>query len=295
MVVSSLFAWFANLIGLVATNDAATVPPYSVNGTWSPVGAWPLSPVHMILLKNGKVLTYGQGGPVSMNGDSADPNLFYYDVWDPSLGLDNPSSHHTLPTQTGTDIFCSGQVNIPGLEGEVLIMGGSQVFNGVKNSGTTHTQIFNATSETLYLTGNNMYHARWYPSVTVLDDGNIVVQVSSLPEHRSEVNLVPCSISQVCRLSNDHREEWTNFEIQLSLPSSITPKRKSGSVYPMRRIRFCTRMDGTILVRFFLAKANWSYFVQIQMKFGLLIRAVRVPRLSLGQCQENHFFDQLQQ
>jgi hypothetical protein len=168
---------FVLLVGLLVVLRTATAidDPY-INGTWSPVGAWPIVPIHMILLKTGKVLSYG----TNPAGDSGQG--FYYDVWEPSLGLFDPSSHSTLPTQTATNIFCSGQVNIPGVDGEVLIMGGSQYFNGVKNSGTYHTQIFQSATETLSMSGNSsMHQARWYPSVTVLASGNIVAQVRVFP------------------------------------------------------------------------------------------------------------------
>jgi galactose oxidase len=98
-------------------------------------------------------------------------------VWDPAVGLTNPASHHTLPTQTATNIFCSGQVNLPGTDGEVLILGGSQEVNGLRNYGTAHTQIFDSNAERLYLGENSMHQARWYPSVTVLGNGNVVAQV----------------------------------------------------------------------------------------------------------------------
>jgi hypothetical protein len=161
---------FILLLGFILS-AAVAGDPY-INGTWSPVYAWPLVPIHMILLKNGKILSYG----TNPNGNGGQG--FHYDVWDPSLGLSDPNSHYTMPSTTATNIFCSGQVTIPELKGEVLIMGGSQVFNGKINAGTTHTQIFDVESETLYLPGNNMHLPRWYPSVTVLANGNIVAQVS---------------------------------------------------------------------------------------------------------------------
>jgi hypothetical protein len=160
------------LLLVVLLRTATAVDDPYINGTWSPVGAWPIAPIHMILLKNGKVLSYGTG-PAGRAGQA-----FHYDVWDPSIGLDDSSSHYTMRSTTETNIFCSGQVNLPGLKGEVLIMGGSQVFAGRENAGTAHTQIFDIESETLYLPGNNMHLPRWYPSVTVLATGNIVVQVS---------------------------------------------------------------------------------------------------------------------
>jgi hypothetical protein len=154
---------------LVAFTETVAADPH-LNGTWSAVGAWPIAPIHMILLHNGKVLSYGTS-PTGRAG-----HAFHYDVWDPSKGLLDPTAHRVLPTQTATNIFCSGQVNLP--DGQVFIMGGSQVFNGLKNAGTHHTQIFNTTDEILYLSNSAMHQARWYPTVTVLANGDIVAQVS---------------------------------------------------------------------------------------------------------------------
>jgi hypothetical protein len=157
-------------LGLVLSSRTARANPH-VNGTWSAVEPWPIVPIHMILLKTGKVLSYGTN-PAGQGGQG-----FFYDVWDPSIGLANASSHFTLPTQTATNIFCSGQVNLA--DGEVLILGGSQVVNGVRNSGTAYTQLFNSDTERLYREDRNMFQARWYPSVTVLGNGNVVAQVRS--------------------------------------------------------------------------------------------------------------------
>ena len=79
-----------------------------INGTWSAVGAWPIVPFHMVLLKTGRILSYGT------NPQASTAKGFYYDVWDPTLGLSDPNAHDTLPTQTKTNIFCSGQVTVPG-------------------------------------------------------------------------------------------------------------------------------------------------------------------------------------
>ena len=113
--------------------------PY-VNGTWGPVQDWPLIAIHSVLLKNGKLLTYG-----NINSGKLVPDLdFYYDVWDPAT-----NTHHTLSYnggEKGTNIFCSGQVQLSST-GEILITGGSQVINGTKNYGIAHAQFFNPDDE----------------------------------------------------------------------------------------------------------------------------------------------------
>ena len=68
--------------------------------------------IHSVLMPDGRVFTFGNQG--------------HYDVWDPSAGLD--AGHLTLPNTTGTSIFCSAQLVLPGGAG-VFIAGGGPVDN----------------------------------------------------------------------------------------------------------------------------------------------------------------------
>jgi hypothetical protein len=70
--------------------------------TFGPVISWPIIPIHVVLLPNGQVLSYGtdQGGNQGAQ--------FLYDVWDTSVGTGD-DAHFLLPNTTQTDIFCSGQ------------------------------------------------------------------------------------------------------------------------------------------------------------------------------------------
>jgi hypothetical protein len=150
-------------------DDSAAPTDADSNGTWSPAYQWPIVPNHMVLLTNGKVLSYGTdpGGNIGAG--------FYYDIWDPTLGLTNINAHQTLNTTTKTNIFGSGQVILPST-GEVLITGGSMEIDGLRNYGVTHSQVFDPTTEILNFTKNNMNIARWHPSVTTLGNGKILVQ-----------------------------------------------------------------------------------------------------------------------
>jgi hypothetical protein len=140
----------------------------SMNGTWSSVADWPVLPMHMVLLKTGKVLTYGN------NADRKNKAIFY-DVWDPSVGLFDPTSHHTLDARTPARLFCNAQVNLPTMDGAVLLMGGSTPY---RNLGVTYNYLFDSNNETIQLTEHYMHYARWYPTATVLSNGDVVIQVS---------------------------------------------------------------------------------------------------------------------
>lgn len=51
-----------------------------LKGRFDPVVNWPLIPIHVVLLPDGRVLSYGTDGKGNQTGQ------FIYDVWDPEIG-----------------------------------------------------------------------------------------------------------------------------------------------------------------------------------------------------------------
>jgi hypothetical protein len=116
----------------LTTISAGVLSDPHVNGTWGPVQDWPLIAIHSVLLKNGKLLTYGNIN----NGKLVVPDLdFYYDVWDPAT---TNTHQHTLSynggEKKGNYSFFSGQVQLSST-GEILITGGTEVIHGTKHYG----------------------------------------------------------------------------------------------------------------------------------------------------------------
>jgi hypothetical protein len=157
-----------SLVALLVLACVAICDPYT-NGTWSSVQSWPFLTIHMVMLKNGKVLSYGtlnSGRPFLPDEE------FYYDVWDPATNEHNTVTYYGGPK--GNNLFCSGQVQLP--SGQVLITGGSENMNDIPNYGIAHVQFFDPETDTIELADRNMYFPRWYPSVTTLGNGQVVVQ-----------------------------------------------------------------------------------------------------------------------
>ena len=167
-------------LSLSAALLATTVPAAANNtiGAWSIVKPWPLIAVHAVLMPDGRVLTYGS---TSSGQQTA---ISIYDVWDPSAGFDG--GHMTLPNTTGTDIFCSSQVVLPG-GNQVFIAGGDNwTGSSTTNTANNNSNVFNYSSNTL-TRQNNMNRARWYSSSITLLSGETYIQGGSSGEDRPEI------------------------------------------------------------------------------------------------------------
>ena len=141
---------------------AAVGAPQDV-GEWGPVVNWPVVGVHVALLPNGKVLAYDS------IGDNATETYPVQDhtratLWDPATGTQTP-----VNVDTGFNIFCSGLAHLP--DGRMFIAGGNldQQLNGI-----VQTHIFDPVTN-LWSLGPNMLGGRWYPTVTPLSNGEMLI------------------------------------------------------------------------------------------------------------------------
>ena len=73
-------------------------PKANVTGKFGPVVAWPIIPIHAVLLPGGRVMSYGTDSTGQQGAQ------LIYDVWTASLGT-GANAHLTLTNTTATDIF----------------------------------------------------------------------------------------------------------------------------------------------------------------------------------------------
>jgi len=144
-------------------------------GQWGPVVDWPVVGVHVALLPNGKVLAYDSVG------DNATETYAVHDhtratVWDPATGTQSP-----VDVATGFNIFCSGLAHL--MDGSIFTAGGNK---DAQLNGIVQTHTFNPTTNTWSL-GPNMAAGRWYPSVTPLRNGEMLITEGGpdIPEVRT--------------------------------------------------------------------------------------------------------------
>jgi hypothetical protein len=116
-------------------------------GKWSAPFRWQIIAVHLSLLPNGKVLSWGETG---------EPQ-----VWDPSTGSFSEAS-------LTTELFCSGHAFLP--DGRLLVVGGHHD----DLEGLPDVNLFQRSTSS-WSSGTKMAKGRWYPSATTLGNGEVLV------------------------------------------------------------------------------------------------------------------------
>ncbi len=152
----------------VAPPLAAIPANAATQGAFGQVYNWPLIPIHMAMMPDGRLMSFGTTALGRQTG------FTIYDIYDPAQGLFN--GHLTLPNNTGVDQFCSSQVFLAS-SNEMLTIGGdvySEAATSSINTGTNATALFKGTTNTL-TKGNNMNLPRWYASGITLRNGETFI------------------------------------------------------------------------------------------------------------------------
>lgn len=166
-------------VGTLLTDDYSmvdvTVPepePVCTIGAACTKGEWEVMPfestvrgIHSVVLHNGKVLLIAGSGN---DPEAFAAGTFKTAVYDPADG-----SFTDVPTPE--DLFCSGHVQLA--DGRVLVMGGNKDYptadGTVGYKGLRDSFLFDpATNQ--YTRTNDMASGHWYPSATILGNGDVL-------------------------------------------------------------------------------------------------------------------------
>ncbi len=121
----------------------------ATQGQWDAPFTWVNVAVHLSLLPDGRVLSFGR-----MNGGTPQ-------IWDPGTGTFTGIPAPSL-------LYCGGQVFLP--DGRLFVAGG----HIASHYGLPNTNYFDFTTNT-WTPGPVMARGRWYPSATVLPGGQVLV------------------------------------------------------------------------------------------------------------------------
>ncbi len=142
---------------------AAAASTAATTGSWEGPYDWPVLGVFVTLLPNGNVLAYDSVNDLRTEA-STEHRFTRAMIFDPSTRAIN-----RVDETLGFNIFCSGLAKLA--SGLVFTAGGNlnQALDGIDRS-TTFDWTTNAWTE-----GPRMSQARWYPSVTPLPNGEMLV------------------------------------------------------------------------------------------------------------------------
>jgi hypothetical protein len=129
-----------------ATCPSASTEPQATMGQWSAPFPWPVVAVHLHLLPNGKVLSWGRIGPPQ--------------VWNPDGGA-------FVAVPSATMVFCSGHTFLP--DGRLLVSGGHLS----DQHGIPDVNTFDPISEQ-WTSQEPMSRGRWYPTSVALPNGSVL-------------------------------------------------------------------------------------------------------------------------
>lgn len=136
------------------------------NGRWDVLPTQnPVRSMHSVVLHNGKVLLIAGSGN---DPEMFEAGTFTSAVYDPQTG-----DYKTIPTPK--DMFCAGHVQLK--DGRVLVMSGNAGYPSADGTigyqGYKDSYIFDPETET-YTKTNDMNDGHWYPSATIMGNGDVV-------------------------------------------------------------------------------------------------------------------------
>ncbi|MFE5817988.1 galactose oxidase-like domain-containing protein [Streptomyces sp. NPDC056479] len=135
------------------------------NGRWDVLPTQnPVRSMHSVVLNNGKVLLIAGSGN---SEEMFEAGTFTSAVYDPQNG-----TYKQIPTPK--DMFCAGHVQLE--DGRVLVMSGNKAYpvpGGHGYEGYKDSYIFDPVTET-YSKTNDMNDGHWYPSATILGNGDVI-------------------------------------------------------------------------------------------------------------------------
>jgi galactose oxidase len=172
-----------------------TIETPDLRGQWGEVLELPNVAAHAHVLPTGVVLMWGRRdrpdqsletdppSPLHVGQAPAPPATCTPFLWDPSTGQVTTTPPPTLtdPEGANANLFCSGHAFLP--DGRLLVAGGHRA----DGSGLTQTTLYDPSTGT-WTPSTEMTHGRWYPTLTSLPDGSVLIMSGSYGPKSATLN-----------------------------------------------------------------------------------------------------------
>lgn len=178
-----------------------TVDTPAERGQWGTVFGLPNVGVHAHVLPTGQVLLWGRRdqadqsldvdppGPLQPGAPAAPPAQCTPFLWNPADGRITATPQPTLADGTSkANLFCSGHSFLA--DGRLLVAGGHLA----DGAGLDQTIVYDPVSNT-WTPSAVMNNGRWYPTLTTLDDGSVLILEGSF--RKADKSIVHNTVPQV--------------------------------------------------------------------------------------------------
>ncbi len=154
-----------NYSNLGSTRQFAKIRNNAANnvGQWSNLESWPVVPVFVSLLNDGRVLAFDSVGDRPTESYQTH-NFTRATIWDPTT-----NQFSDARVDTGYNLFCSGFASLP--DGRLFVAGGNA---NSRLSGLRQTHLFSPLNNS-WERELDMQSPRWYPAVTPLSNGEMLI------------------------------------------------------------------------------------------------------------------------
>jgi Domain of unknown function (DUF1929) len=223
------------------TLEVQTMDAANRVGRWSSVIDWPVTVAHASLMPDGTLVTFPWrktspwGEPIpglgyAAGGMTGQPKTMV-DVWNP--GTDT----HTTNWETQTDMFGAGHDLLE--DGRLFVSGGSATgpdWYGIKNNHVLGNGVWSAVS--------SMSVPRWYPSVTTLGSGEVLVSggVTSLETGGAYIT------TNSTEIWNPKTDQWRNLSTAVGTGVPLYPRMQvapDGTVFMTGPATTLSRLNTT--------------------------------------------------
>jgi hypothetical protein len=187
-----------------ADEGAARANPFSFTvdtpaerGQWGPVFGLPNVGIHAHVLPTGQVLMWGRRddpdqsldvdppSPLQPGAPAAPPAQCTPFLWNPADGRITRTPQPTLAdNKTKANLFCAGHSFLA--DGRLLVAGGHLADGAGLNQTTVYDPVHNTWTPSAV-----MNHGRWYPMLTTLDDGSVLILAGSFRDPAATPNSQP--------------------------------------------------------------------------------------------------------
>jgi Domain of unknown function (DUF1929) len=229
------------------TLEVQTMEAANSIGRWSNVLDWPVTVAHASLMPDGTLVTFPWrktspwGEPINglgyaAGGMTGQPKTMV-DIWNPITDT------HTTNWETQTDMFGAGHDLLE--DGRLFVSGGSATgpdWYGIKNNHVLGNGVWSSVS--------SMSVPRWYPSVTTLGSGEVLVSggVTSLETGGAYIT------TNTTEIWNPKTDQWRNLSTAVGTGIPLYPRMQvapDGTVFMTGPATTLSRLNTT-------GKGSWK-------------------------------------